>query len=290
MSKSLSGLVHVGLDILASSLNEATNRILVQTGDVVRNTTDSDGVEWWQHVGFVSRPPKPDAGKQAAQGVILKTSGRDVAIASVDQRGLALYGNLRDGETALYAAGADGLGQARVVLKDDGSINIYTTETNTEEGQAVFFRVATDAFEFVAPWGTLKFNATGLHVNTQAGAQFNMGGIYGLPAPLDEIASYVTMQAGTFNVTSSVSSFGIAGQTPLADAYQVMAAIAALQAQLTVMSEAWAALGALSGTVTGAAVAPIAAPVATAAIAGEATITAATTPATSLIPKTTSST
>lgn len=137
----ISGLVHVGLDILTTTVNSATKRILAQTGDVVKDATDSDGAEWWQHVGFASRPPKPQAGKQAAQAVVLKTSDRDVAIGSVDQRGLALYGNLDHGESCLYAAGEDGEAQARVLLKKDGSINLYTRKGNTSSGAGMVVQI-----------------------------------------------------------------------------------------------------------------------------------------------------
>jgi hypothetical protein len=131
---SISGLVHVGLDILSTVVNAATKRILVQTGDVVKEATDTDGAEWWQHVGFASRPPKPQAGKQAAQAVVVKTSDRDVVVASVDQRGLGLYGNLDHGETCLYAAGEDGNAQGRVLIKKNGSVSLYTRNGNTSSG------------------------------------------------------------------------------------------------------------------------------------------------------------
>lgn len=137
----ISGIVHVGLDILTTTVNAATKRILAQTGDVVKDATDTDGAEWWQHIGFASRPPKPQAGKQAAQAVVLKTSDRDVVIGSVDQRGLTLYGNLDHGETCLYAAGEGGEGQARVLLKKDGSINLYTRKGNTSSGAGMIVQV-----------------------------------------------------------------------------------------------------------------------------------------------------
>lgn len=137
----LSGIVEVGLDILTTTVNASTKRILAQTGDVVKDATETDGAEWWQHVGFASRPPKPQAGKQAAQAVVLKTSDRDVAIGSVDQRGLALYGNLDHGESCLYAAGEDGEAQARVLLKKDGSINLYTRKGNTSSGAGMIVQI-----------------------------------------------------------------------------------------------------------------------------------------------------
>lgn len=137
----LSGIVEVGLDILTTTVNSATKRILAQTGDVVKDAAETDGAEWWQHVGFASRPPKPQAGKQAAQAVVLKTSDRDVVIGSVDQRGLALYGNLDHGESCLYAAGEDGEAQARVLLKKDGSINLYTRKGNTSAGAGMIVQI-----------------------------------------------------------------------------------------------------------------------------------------------------
>lgn len=138
---SLSGIVEVGLDILTTTVNASTKRILAQTGDVVKDATETDGAEWWQHVGFASRPPKPQAGKQAAQAVVLKTSDRDVVIGSVDQRGLALYGNLDHGESCLYAAGTDGEAQARILLKKDGSISLYTRKGNTKTGAGMIMQV-----------------------------------------------------------------------------------------------------------------------------------------------------
>lgn len=131
---SISGLVDVGLDILTTVVSEKTKRILAQTGDVVEDATESDGAEWWQHVGIASRPPKPQAGRKAAQAVVIKTSDRDVVIGSVDERGLTLYGNLGHGETCIYAAGEDGEGQARALFKGDGSIHLYTRKGNTSDG------------------------------------------------------------------------------------------------------------------------------------------------------------
>lgn len=138
---SISGLVHAGLDILSSTLSATTKAILLQTGDAVKEGTDADAVEHWQHIGFASRPAKPEAGKKAAQCVVLKTSDRDVAIASRDLRGLDLYGSLDHGESCVYAAGADGNAQARVLLKKDGSISLYTRKGNTSSGAGMVIQV-----------------------------------------------------------------------------------------------------------------------------------------------------
>lgn len=238
---SLSGIVDVGLDVLNTTVDNSTQRILAQTGDVVGETTDTDGVEWWQHTGFASRPSKVEAGKKAAQGVVLKTSDRDVCVASIDGRGLDLYGNLNYGETCLYAAGETGTAQARVILKQDGSISLFTTDTNTSEGQSVYFRVATDGFRFVAPWGTIKFDRSGFHILHESGASFDLGGIYGVPgfdsAPLNTLTSYVKMQAGTVSAKASGVSLG-AGTTK-----QPLVSTADLLAVLTLVSAAVKAAG-----------------------------------------------
>lgn len=254
--------LRVGLDILKTTVNRATNKILAQLGNVVGNVAEHDDVEWIQHVGFYSVPSKAAAGEQAAQAVMIETGGRNVVIGSSDQRGLELAGNAKPGETGMYAAGEDGKAQGRVMAKADGSVNLFTTDTNEPGGQSVYLRVAPDALLFVAPWGTLRFDATGFHVLHESGARFDLGGIQGLPAPLDQLGSYVRMQAGTVNVSASAQSFGVGVHDALAKASVVLAALDALQAQITVQATAWAGLGALTGPILGVMVQPIAAPVA----------------------------
>ena len=130
----LRGIIRAGYDILNTTVNPATKKILVQLGSVVGKTVDTDAAELWQQYGLASRPPKPVPGKQAAQGIVLRTSDHDLVIASQDLRGLELYGNLDYGEVAIYSAGEDGNGQARVLLKKDGGIHLYTRKGNTAGG------------------------------------------------------------------------------------------------------------------------------------------------------------
>lgn len=122
--QTLSSVFQVGLDILSTVRDAVTKTILANLGDVVSEQSESDEAEWWQHVGFASRPSAPNKlGRTAAQCVALRTGGRDAVIASRDLRGQALAGNLQPGETCIYAAGETGTAQARVLLKKDGSIN-----------------------------------------------------------------------------------------------------------------------------------------------------------------------
>jgi len=137
----LDGLIHVGLEVLTTTVNAVTKKILAQLGDVHRETTDTDNAEWWQHVGFASRPPKPEAKKKAAQVVALRAGDHDICIASQDLRGLELYGNLDHGETCVYAPGETGTGQARVLLKKNGSISLYTRVGNTSTGAGMIIQL-----------------------------------------------------------------------------------------------------------------------------------------------------
>lgn len=261
----LVGLIKVGLDVLTSSVDKVTGKILVQLGSVTEQTSDGGGVEWWQHVGFASRPPKPDAKKKAAQAFVLATGDRDVCVASQDTRCLDQYGNLDFGEFCAYAPGEDAKAQGRVIGKKDGSVTVFTTDTNTKAGRSVYFRTAPDGFLWVAPWGTLRFDASGFHLLHSSGASINLGGIGGLPAPLDVIASYIKLQAGSVS-TSSVGS-------PIADATSTVAAIAALQTQLTAVAAGFAKLAAVVGAVQGTDCVAASAIVAPIVVSGAATVT-----------------
>ncbi len=135
-----------------------------------------------------------------------------------------MSGNLKDGETALYAAGPDGAGQAAVLLKADGSLTLFTTDDNTASGNGVSFKVAPDKMQFIAPWGSLTFDATGLHIKTNTGARFDLGAI-SAPPPLDALVpSYCKITAGTVSINGKLAtsidspmiSLGVAGPLPLA--------------------------------------------------------------------------
>jgi hypothetical protein len=137
----LRGLIQAGFDILTTAVDQATRKITAQLGSVVGKTTDTDNAEWWQHYGFASRPPKPEAGKQAAQGVVVRMGDHDIVIASQDMRGLELYGSLDHGEVCIYAAGEDGAAQGRVLLKKDGSVSLFTKRGNAAGGTGMLIQL-----------------------------------------------------------------------------------------------------------------------------------------------------
>jgi len=279
----MSSLIQFGMSVLSTAIDAVTSKILAQLGDD-RGAADSDNAEWVQHVGFASRPSKVVPGKASAQVVCVKGGDRDVCIASQDMRGLELYGRLKEGETACYAAGADGLAQGRTLWKADGSITHFTKEGNIETGDSIYARVASgmdtrgipDGFTWSGPWGTKKFDQTGFHVVHSSGACIDMGGI-GLPAPLDVIGSYIKLKAATVSIQSTGMSHGdgVSPVDPLAKSTFVNAALASMQAQLTALATALTAVAAnAAGPAAGApaAAAPAAAAVAAGAAALPATV------------------
>lgn len=190
----------IGADILNATLDTTTGTLLFQTGDAISGQVESDRVESWQHAGFCSIPSNPVAGQSACQGIIRRRGDIDVCTNTRDTRGQAIYGNLKAGETCIYAGGHDGNSQGRVLIKDDGSVTLLTTNDNTKTGKVVALKIAPDGFTFTSPWGSFKFDASGFHLKTKAGPRIDMGGLdlstTGVPGA---ISGAVT---GYFSVTS----------------------------------------------------------------------------------------
>lgn len=176
----LGGAVKVGLDVLTTTVNDKTHAIQAQLGDVYRESTDTDNAEVWQQVGFLSRPPKPQAGKASAQAVTLTAGDHDVVIATRDLRGLELAGAIGFGETILYAAGEDGKGQARILLKKDGTVAIYTLKDNKAGGNGITIQVRPSGeIHIGSPLGGISITDGKITMMSAAGAgvQLDSGGV-----------------------------------------------------------------------------------------------------------------
>lgn len=133
-------------DVLRTTVTSKTKKIVGQLGGVSgEGFAATDGVEWWQHVGFASRPSKAEKGKSAANAMLLRQGGIDAAFASQDVRGLEIYGNLKDGETCVYAPGEEGEGQARALFKADGSITLFTKKGNEAAGTGMMIGLDAQA-------------------------------------------------------------------------------------------------------------------------------------------------
>ena len=168
----MSGLIQVGMAVLSTALNAVTKKILVQLGDD-RGAPDSDNAEWWQHVGFASLPSIPSPGKASAQVVCVKGGDRDVCTASQDLRGLELYGSLKPGETCVYAAGETGTAQGRMLLKQNGSVNVYTRKGNTSSGagMGIFVNPDDDSISILNSVGCgLIIKGTNVYLTTKDAA------------------------------------------------------------------------------------------------------------------------
>ncbi len=263
-------LIMVGMDVLKTFISTKTDSILAQIGDVIGESVDVDSAEWWQHVGFSSRPSKPDAGKAACQAVVVRRGQIDAAFASRDIRCQKIYGNLKDGETCIWAGGVDGLAQARVLLRQDGSCTMYTTDSNTELGKSVYFRVHPERRDFVSPWGTEKFDLNGYHLRTKSGARFDLGPIAGLPSPFDAFGNVASIQANMISLEAAAVMLGAAvGQDAVALSTFTNASLTALQVEVAALG-VWCAtlqaallVGGLTPIVGGAMVTPTAALAAT---------------------------
>jgi phage gp45-like len=160
----------IGLDVLSSAIDAATGFVQYCLGDAVYGERHRDGAEDWSHVGFASRPPMPSPKRRrgAAQVVLLNDGGRDIVIASKDPMGQQLVSDLADGETAIYASGEDGQGQAKVVLKKDGSINLSAKRGNTSAGTEMLVKVdptsGTISLTNDAGYG-ITIDGTGVHIH-----------------------------------------------------------------------------------------------------------------------------
>lgn len=143
MTPGIGLLLEVGLDILKTSKTNAQSFITAQIGNVVTGIATGDVSEWWQHVGFASRPKKPTAGTSAAQCVVIKKSDHDAVIASRDSRTAAVYDSLLDGETAIFASE----GGAIIILRVDGTIEITggTVKIGDSSAQALAYGAKFEA-------------------------------------------------------------------------------------------------------------------------------------------------
>ena len=214
LAQVFSRLLSVGLDVLNLAVDKVTGVLLAQLGDSVNGTVASSGAEWWQHVGFTSRPSPSVKGQPGCQAFAVRLGDQDCIIATRDLRMANAIGVLKDGETCVFAGGIDGDAQGKVLLKQDGSVTLFTTDSNDRNGKSVFLRVSPLGLEFSAPWGTWTFNATGWHVQCDKGPALDMGSMGGLPGPLASLSSYVTVTTNICKLDYTQGLFG-SSKSPL---------------------------------------------------------------------------
>jgi hypothetical protein len=206
-------LFGIGFDVMVATIDATTGIITAQIGDAVSGVVDSNNAEVWQNWGFASLPTPPIGGASGAQGIAIKRHTGDLIIAGRDPRTGQIWGNLKPGEVVVFASGADGKAQGRVLIKQDGSVTLYTTDSNTASGNAMMVRLSPPntagggGFEVAVPGASLKLGPSGFHV-TAGTAQLSMGSIQGLPGPLSALGSYFTCTAGTFTADAPMVLLG----------------------------------------------------------------------------------
>lgn len=206
----------------------------------------------WQH-GFFSQPMRQDT-SGAAQAAIWYSGSEPHALLLADPRVVPKLFAPRDGDTAIYSQSG-----AFVRLEGTGNISLFTTSDGTTDGKSIYLRIARPdpalpddptkqgGFTFNAPWGVQTFDPMGWRLRCANGARIEVTGMYGLPSPLDQVATTVALQAGTIRLNAAAIVCGagngvapIAVQ-PLAKAPLVLGVHAALLA----WAQASSALGLL---------------------------------------------
>lgn len=219
--------------------------------------------------GFMGRQLNPVADaagnldpSQSTQTLWAYEGSRGHGIALEDPRVVPTLPQIRPGESLWYgAAGQFGRMHA------DGSITFMTTDQGGSAlGRNIFLRLKPTGFTLVAPWGKMTFDATGWHVLTSGGARIDMGSIGGMPAPLDQLSTYIRMRAAMVDIEGGVVNLGpsTGNAQPSALGLQTVAHLAAIATALQAIATA---LTAASGTTTSGVTPPAAAAVASAVAA-----------------------
>ena len=206
-------LFGVGMDVMSATIDATTGIMTAQTGDAVAGVTDSSGAEVWQDWGFASMPSPPTGGASGAQCIVIKRATGDLIIAGRDARTGQIYGNLKPGEVCIFGTGADGNAQGRIMIKQDGSVTLFSTDDNTATGNAMMVRLSPPnasgggGFEVAVPGASMKLGPNGFHVIAGA-ASMDLGSVQGLPGPLAALGSYFTVAVGTATINCPMTLLG----------------------------------------------------------------------------------
>lgn len=203
----------IGHDVLGTSINTKNGAISAQLGDSVSSEAIAEEAEWFQHVGFASRPSKAEPGKSACQVLSMERTDRDVCFASRDLRYSAAYGALGEGETCLYATGPNGTGTALVALSDDGqsaSVNLSVKQGNSSGGSPVSIRVATDG-KITLTSGSAKITIDQSGSVTIEGTSINLGALGGTSVCVNAAA----LQSWVATVGAGLNGLGVVNTPPV---------------------------------------------------------------------------
>jgi hypothetical protein len=196
------------VDVLSTARNTKNGALSAQLGDSVNGETTADGAEWFQHVGFASRPSRAEPGKPSCQALVVETTGRDVCYASRDLRGSLAYGELGEGESCVYANGPNNTGTGVIAARDDGTtatLELLVKRGNSSGGAAVRVIVSSDGSV------TVESGAASVVVDGVTGAvavhgtSVTLGSSGGAPVVVDP----GTLTAWLTTVSTALSGLGV---------------------------------------------------------------------------------
>ncbi len=238
----------VGKDALVSTIDPTTGVILVQSGTATDATADTDSSEMWGPAGYYGLPASPTAGQPSCQLYVQKRSDIDGVLGTRDVRDAYVYGNLKPGERAVVGGYPT---QGQLLIRNDGSVTLLTTDSNTAQGNLVYHRVTPTEDRFFAPWGSYWSDASGFHVRTWHGAKLDMTGL-GLPAPFNTVNSVITLTADLIELDGAVKLGRDAGTTQqVVQALPLQVALAPVITALTDIQNTLAGIATMIGTFTG---------------------------------------
>lgn len=195
--------------------------------------------------GLQMRPLDPDADGTACQVYYWYEGSQGYAMLANDPRTQGdLSIQLQKGEAILHSP----LGSGFTRMKADGSISLFTTDDNTPNGRSVNLTLAPTGLSYDFPFGRLRFDNTGFHVLTNAGARLDLGAI-AAPAPLNALSSYATLSAAMTHIEGTAVHTGTATGAPqqLALAPAVLALATAVQAVLNAIASPGGLVSATGG-------------------------------------------
>lgn len=233
----------VFLKVTGSTVVEPHSAVLVGGEGSVEGETVQDA-EAWGAPGVIFRPLPPetiDGEEVFAESVGVRTSRGVTVLAWRDLRLNRLFPNGTKPGDIVYA----GYGGNFVRIAADGTVSIATTDDGTKDGKTIYAQVRRDGFEWAGPWGRVTLDIGGFHVLTHTGARIDMGGIGGLPAPLDQLGSYVTITGAIAKIAASLIALGPDGfaASPAARADGVLIAFNTVSLALEAIAVSLEALG-----------------------------------------------
>lgn len=176
--------------------------------------------------GFLSRPldPTTDGGGQVtggSYGLTFWEGARGYSVALHDSRVVPALARTQKGESVQYGAANN-----FIRCHADGRISQMCTTDGTENGDMVACETGPDGFAWRAPWGTLTHNKYGFHYRHSSGARLDLGAISGLPAPLDQLGAYATLEAPIISLKGAAVKLGVGTFEPAAKALTLLAGLA----------------------------------------------------------------